>query len=225
MRNRWMTATTLAASIGGVALALLAPQEQPVFAAQAAPVTFSRDVLPLLQKHCQACHRPGEIAPMSFLTYESTRPWAQAIKTAVLSRKMPPWFADPQHGRFSNDRSLKPEEIDTLVRWVDGGAVPGQLADGPPPVQWPEGWQIRPDYVVEVPPYTIPADGTVEWAFIVIPTGFTETLGSRRSRFARAIARPFTMPWRASSPIPPTRPATCSSGTRSRGMAKASRCR
>src|ERR1700681_4932899 len=71
-----------------------------------APVTFYKDVLPVLQKNCQTCHRPGEIAPASFLSYESTRPWAKSIKTAVLTRKMPPWFADPHYGTFANDRSM-----------------------------------------------------------------------------------------------------------------------
>lgn len=172
MRIPWTLG--LAASLGGVALVVLGVEERSLSAAQTPPVTFTRDVLPLLQQHCQICHRPGEIAPMSFLTYESTRPWARAIKAAVQTRKMPPWFADPQHGRFSNDRSLKAEEIETLVRWADGGAPIGDLADAPPPREWPEGWQIRPDHVVEVPPYTVPADGTIEWAFIVIPSGFTE---------------------------------------------------
>src|ERR1041385_1474669 len=74
-------------------------------------VTFTRDVLPILQSNCQVCHRPGEVAPMSFLTYESTRPWAKAIKAAVLSRKMPPWFADPSYGDFRNANRLRPEDI------------------------------------------------------------------------------------------------------------------
>src|SRR5262245_48531275 len=76
-------------------------------ASAAGAVTFNKDVLPILQQNCQTCHRPGNIAPMSFLTYETTRPWAKAMKTAVITRKMPPWFADPQYGHFSNDRSLK----------------------------------------------------------------------------------------------------------------------
>ena len=84
-------------------------------AAADTPVTFHKDVLPILQKNCQSCHRPGQIAPMSFLSYESTRPWAKAMKTAVATRKMPPWFADPQFGHFSNDRSLKQNEIDTIT--------------------------------------------------------------------------------------------------------------
>jgi hypothetical protein len=85
-------------------------------------VTFNKDVLPVLQKNCQTCHRPGEAAPMSFLTYESTRPWAKAIKTAVLTKQMPPWFADSHYGKFSNDRSLPQQDIDTLVAWADTGA-------------------------------------------------------------------------------------------------------
>src|SRR5438552_7400870 len=76
-------------------------------------VTFHKDVLPILQRNCQGCHRPGQIAPMSFLSYESVRPWAKAMKAAVASRKMPPWFADPKFGHFANNRSLKQDEIDT----------------------------------------------------------------------------------------------------------------
>ena len=76
-------------------------------------VTFTKDVLPILQANCQSCHRPGQVAPMSFLSYKEVRPWAKAIKTAVALRKMPPWFADPRYGQFSNDRSLKQSEIDT----------------------------------------------------------------------------------------------------------------
>src|SRR5579885_1670812 len=76
-------------------------------------ITFTRDVAPLLQKNCQICHRPGEAAPFSMMSYKETRPWAKAIREAVLTRKMPPWFADPHYGKFSNDRSLSPSEIDT----------------------------------------------------------------------------------------------------------------
>src|SRR5215470_9534061 len=129
----------------------------PAMAAQASagdPATFNKGVLPILQKHCQTCHRPGQIAPMSLLTYESARPWAKAMKSAVLERKMPPWFADPQYGHFANDRSLKPAEIETIAKWVDGGALKGDAKDAPPPVQWPaEGWQIRPDVIVEGPTF------------------------------------------------------------------------
>src|SRR5947209_20153240 len=91
----------------------------------AAPPTFYKDVLPVLQGRCQECHRPGEIGPMPLITYDDSRPWAKAIKGAVLTKKMPPWFADPHYGKFSNDRSLSQTEIDTLVAWVDGGAPKG----------------------------------------------------------------------------------------------------
>src|ERR1700723_2022150 len=78
-------------------------------------VTFNKEVLPILQKRCQDCHRPGEAVPMALMGYQESRPWAKAIKQAVLSKKMPPWFADPNYGHFANDRSLSQSEIDTLV--------------------------------------------------------------------------------------------------------------
>src|SRR6201997_4266714 len=99
-------------------------------------VTFNKDVLPILQNNCQGCHRPGQVAPMSFLTYKDVRPWAKAIKFAVATRKMPPWFADSKYGHFSNDRSLKQSEIDTLVAWVDHNAPEGDAKDAPAPKQF-----------------------------------------------------------------------------------------
>src|SRR6202045_4123606 len=99
--------------------------------------TFHKDVEPILQKNCQGCHRPGQVAPMSFLSYQSTRPWAKAIKAAVLSRKMPPWSADPRYGRFQNDPSLTQSEINTLAAWADGGALEGDARDKPTSVTWP----------------------------------------------------------------------------------------
>ncbi len=117
--------------------------------------TFTKDVAPILQNRCQNCHRPGEAAPFSLLTYEQARPWAKAIKAAVLQRKMPPWFADPHYGKFSNDSSLSQKEIDTLVEWVDAGAPQGNPKDLPPPRQFADGWAIpKPDAVIELPtPY------------------------------------------------------------------------
>jgi hypothetical protein len=141
------------------------------------PVTFNKDVLPILQRNCQTCHRPGQVAPMSFVTYQSTRPWAKAMKAAVAARKMPPWFADPQVGHFSNDRSLKQSEIDTIAKWADSGAAEGDAQDAPPPVQWPEGWQIQPDIIVEGPTTDVPAhpkNNVIEWISVVVPTGFTK---------------------------------------------------
>src|SRR5580658_1597756 len=137
------------------------------------PVTFNKNILPILQKNCQRCHRPGQIAPMSFLSYESTRPWAKAIRTAVLTRKMPPWTADPRYGRFLNNPTLTQSEINTLVAWVDGGASEGDPKDSPPPIAWAEGWNIQPDVVVSMPnPIPIPAKGVLDLMDITIPGCF-----------------------------------------------------
>src|SRR6516164_6628889 len=106
-------------------------------------VTFNKDVLPVLQKNCQTCHRPGQAAPMSFLTYKDARPWAKAMKAAVATRKMPPWFADAQYGPYLNDRALKQSEIDAIAAWADQGAPEGDIKNAPPLVQWPEGWLIK----------------------------------------------------------------------------------
>lgn len=140
-------------------------------------VTFNKDILPLLQKNCQSCHRPGQIAPFSLLTYNDARPWAKAMKTATGMRKMPPWFADPQVGHFLNDHSLKQNEIDLIAKWADTGAAEGNPKDAPPPVRWPEGWQIQPDIIVEGPTTDVPAhtkNDVVEWISVTVPTGFKE---------------------------------------------------
>jgi hypothetical protein len=143
-----------------------------------APVTFQKDVLPILQKNCQSCHRPGQIAPMSFLTYDSTRPWAKAMKVAVATKKMPPWFADPQFSHFANDRSLKQTDMDTIAKWVDGGAPEGNAKDAPPPVKWPaEGWDLQPDLIVKGPETFVPAspkNNVIEWSYITVPSGLTQ---------------------------------------------------
>src|SRR5687768_5657437 len=115
-------------------------------------VTFNRDVLPLLQKNCQTCHRPGEAAPMAFLSYKDTRPWAKAIREAVATKRMPPWFADPHVGKFSNDRSLSQQEIDTFVKWADTGAREGNPKDAPAPVKFVQGWNIgQPETIIKTP--------------------------------------------------------------------------
>src|SRR5262247_1606821 len=94
-------------------------------------VTFARDVAPIFYSKCVTCHRVGEVAPMSLLTYEEARPWARAIKEKVLLRQMPPWFADPKHGVFGNDPSLSTREMETIAKWVDAGAPRGDLKDMP----------------------------------------------------------------------------------------------
>jgi hypothetical protein len=138
---------------------------------------FYRDVLPVLQAHCQECHRPGEAAPMSFLTYREVRPWAKAIRSAVLTQKMPPWFADPCCGKFANDRSLSASERDTLARWADAGAPEGDAKQGPPARVWPQGWNLplSPDAVFGMPkPFTVPAKEAVDYQYSIVPTGFTQ---------------------------------------------------
>src|ERR1700686_4413891 len=105
--------------------------------ASAAPTpTFNKEVLPILQKRCQDCHRPGEAVPMALIGYQEARPWAKAIRQAVITRKMPPWFADPHYGKFANARSLTQAEIDTVVAWVDGGVKEGNPKDAPAPRQF-----------------------------------------------------------------------------------------
>jgi hypothetical protein len=145
-------------------------------AAAAPTVTFHKNVEPILQEHCQECHRPGEIGPMALLTYEQARPWAKAIKSEVLKNLMPPWPADPHYGKFSNDRTLSHDQIETLAAWADAGAPEGSKADAPKPRTWVEGWNIgKPDAIVEMPkPINVPAAGEVEYQYIVVPTGFTE---------------------------------------------------
>ncbi len=113
---------------------------------------------------------------MPLLTYEQTRPWAKAIKTNVLSGKMPPWPADPHYGKFANDRSLTRAEIETLSTWADSGAAAGKRNDAPAPRAFVEGWNIpEPDMAIKMPePFTIPAKGTIEYQYVIIPSGFTE---------------------------------------------------
>lgn len=139
-------------------------------------VTFHKDVEPILQKNCQSCHRPGEAAPFSMLTYQSTRPWAKSMKTAVASRRMPPWHADPSVGHFRNDRRLSDADIATISGWVDAGAPEGNAQDAPPPLKFIEGWNIgKPDWVIEMPnAFEVPSKGTVDYQWIVLPTGFKE---------------------------------------------------
>jgi hypothetical protein len=137
--------------------------------------TFTKDVLPVFQKNCQGCHRPGEVAPMSLLTYQDARPWAKAIKQAVVTRKMPPWFADPVSVHFSNDRTLSPQDINTIVSWVDGGAPEGDPKDAPAPVTFQNGWNIKPDMIVEMPnEFHLPATGTINYQYIRVKGNFPE---------------------------------------------------
>jgi hypothetical protein len=136
------------------------------------PVTFTKDVAPILQAKCQECHRVGSMAPMSLVTYEEARPWAKSIKQRVITRQMPPWHIDPNVGvqQFKNDMSLSTEQIDTLVRWVDSGAPMGDPKDMPAPKQWPaeNEWKAtkelgQPDLIIKSDPYTMAAHHQDVW--------------------------------------------------------------
>ena len=156
------------------------PEIKAAFKATEAPVavgavTFAADVAPILQQKCQSCHRPGQVAPFSLLTYDHARRWAGPIREAVEDRRMPPWHADPRYGRFANDRSLTVRQRATLLAWVDQGRPLGAPQDLPQPRTFPEGWTIgTPDVVLQMPePYTVAAQGILPYQRFRVPTGFT----------------------------------------------------
>jgi len=159
----------------------------PVASAQSAvpaklAVTFAKDVAPILQKNCQACHRAGDIGPMSLRTYEEVRPWARSIKAKVVAREMPPYRYDKIGiQKLKHDLRLSEVDIQTIVRWVDGGSPLGNVADLPAPVQFPDGtrWAYQeefgpPDLIVPTKPYTLPAQGQDRWWRPIVPLGLAE---------------------------------------------------
>lgn len=141
----------------------------------AAEVTFTRDVAPILYRHCVECHHPDDIAPMSLITYAQAKPWAASIKEAVLMHKMPPWKADPHYGKWSNDPSLTPAEIQTLKEWADGEKLEGDPKALPAPPVFEDGWRIgKPDLIVSIPEHKLEGSGPDEYTSIHVPTKFTE---------------------------------------------------
>ncbi len=150
-----------------------APQAAP--AQQGAP-TFSRDIAPIFYAKCVSCHRPGEVAPMSLMSFKEVRPWASAIREKVANRVMPPWHADRDYGHFRNNLSLTQLEIDTIVQWANTGAREGDPAITPKPPEFAEGWQIgKPDQVFEMAEaFPVPARGAVDYQYFEVPTNFTE---------------------------------------------------
>jgi len=178
--------------------ALCMPRVAVAADAGAAP-TFTKDVAPIFQEKCEACHRPDSIAPMSLVTYEDARPWARSIRNRVEVRNMPPWSIDKTVGiqEFKNDRSLNESQIATILKWVDAGAPKGDMKDMPKPVQWPDdqGWnfakqfgQMEPDLVIRSTPWTQKSGANDTWWRPVVATGLTE------QRWVRAIEiRPATV--------------------------------
>jgi hypothetical protein len=184
--------------IVGAALALPGPNPAAAQDGQR-QVTFTKDVAPIFQDKCEACHRPESIAPMSLRTYDEVRPWARSIRSRVELRQMPPWHIDKTVGiqKFKNDRSLTEQQIATVLAWVDQGAARGNPADMPAPRQWPadQGWnyaarfgQKTPDLIIRNQPWTMKAGDGNTWVKRIVDTGVTEP------RWVRAIeVRPGTI--------------------------------
>src|SRR5438046_6530921 len=162
-----------------LSIVIVAATSIPASAQQqtSAPVTFSKDVAPILQKSCQNCHRPGAIAPMSLLTYEDARPWARSIRQKVVNREMPPWYIDRhvEITKFKGDTSLTDAEVATIAKWADSGAPMGNPADMPPPRQFSDldQWHIgKPDLIIRMPkPYKLRATGPDEFIDVLVDPG------------------------------------------------------
>jgi hypothetical protein len=163
-----MTGVSVSRYLAAAVLAAGAAASPPPAAAADRSPTFTRDVAPIFQEKCEACHRPNNIGPMSLVTYEEVRPWLRSIKSRVVSREMPPWHLDKGIGiqEFINDRSLTDQELDTVVKWIDAGAPRGDAKDMPPPKEWPAGDRFfleaiygPPDLVVRSKPWRMPAQG------------------------------------------------------------------
>jgi hypothetical protein len=138
--------------------------------------TYAKDVAPILYQRCVECHRQGEAAPMALTTYQETRPWAKAIKQAVLQHVMPPWLADSHFGAFRNARSVPQKDVETLVAWADGGAPEGNAKDTPAIPHFETGWNIgKPDVIIDIgKDFDVPVKGTLAYQYFTVPTNFTE---------------------------------------------------
>src|SRR5262247_2397694 len=167
---------TVIAAMSACAVAAVIASSTSLGAQAPATPTFSKDVAPILYKNCTNCHRPGEIAPMSLLTYKDARPWAKSIATQVGKGAMPPWHADPSHGEFVNDRRLSEKDKATLVAWGNAGGPEGNPADMPPAPKYETEWLLgAPDAVFSMQEdYPIPAEGTVAYQYFLVPTNLTE---------------------------------------------------
>ncbi|MBO0725382.1 MAG: cytochrome c, partial [Blastocatellia bacterium] len=136
-----------------IAGSLLPPATQAIATKTSSKqLTFTKDVAPIFFKNCAECHRAGEAAPFSVMSYKDVRPWAKSIREKVINREMPPWHADPRVQEFKNDRRMTPAEIETITNWVDGGSLEGDPKDLPPAPEFADGWNIgKPDLVITMP--------------------------------------------------------------------------
>jgi peroxiredoxin len=142
-------------------------------------ITWTKQVSRVFQERCQECHRPGQVGPMPLLTFEDALSWSEMIREVVSEKRMPPWHADPKHGKFLNDRSLTAQQRDTILGWIEQGCPKGDMADLPSAKKWETGWGIgKPDVVFEMPTeYTVPAEAGksgIAYKYFVVPTKFTE---------------------------------------------------
>jgi hypothetical protein len=203
-----------AAGLLGAAFCALGWSQRAAQAGKSAEApTFYRDVLPILQAHCQECHRTGGIAPMALETYEQTRNYAAAMRTSTTNKSMPPWFAEPGVLKFSNDPSLSVEQIATLAAWATERTPAGDRRDAPAPRIWADKWTIpEPDIVLKMPqPVRLPAHGDIEYTYEIVPTHFTEgrwvqmaeVLPARRGNVHHAVVyvRPPQSPWLRHAPV------------------------
>ncbi|MCC2670975.1 MAG: resA 3, partial [Armatimonadetes bacterium] len=149
---------------------------RPEKKATTAKVTYHRDVAPILQERCQSCHRPGQVAPFSLLSYKEAKSWGSEIKAFTGNRQMPPWLAEPGHGEFQDVRRLSDGEVATLASWVDGGMPEGNPKQAAPARQWSDEWMLgKPDLVLTAPEeYEVAASGPDDFRVFVLPTGLTE---------------------------------------------------
>jgi mono/diheme cytochrome c family protein len=211
IRQRISSIFVLSAAVGSTLFFLRATFAQVAPANN--PPTFYRDVLPILQEHCQSCHRAGGISPMAFETARQTQPYAAAIHQATQNKSMPPWFADANVGRFSNDPSLTAEQIGTLAAWANAQAPVGEERDAPPARMWAESWSIpQPDLVLKMPQAAqLPANGDIEYTYEIVPTHFSqdrwvqmaEVLPALRSNVHHAVVyvRPPDSKWLRHAPV------------------------
>lgn len=169
MKNSFFTAIAFCLAISGLSASSTKSKLE---------ITFTKNIAPIFFKSCAECHRPGEAAPFSVLSYKDVRPWAKSIKEKVLSREMPPWHADPHVGQWANEPRLSQAEIETISAWVDAGALEGNAKDLPPVPNFTNGWRIgQPDLIVPMPEeFKLAASGPDEYQYFEVDPGFTRDM-------------------------------------------------